>query len=95
MVSYSPIIVLIVNVLRVLLLKKVMDVFFSVDDIENKSIKIGLGIYCLLATTMYSIFGVSASYEICNCLGITLHHWTYLFLSGIVEKKIMAIVGVI
>ena len=70
MVSYSPIIVLIVNVLRVLLLKKVMDVFFSVDDIENKSIKIGLGIYCLLATTMYSIFGVSASYEICNCLGI-------------------------
>lgn len=70
MVSYSPIIVLIVNVLRALLLKKVMDVFLSVDDIEEKLLKIGLGIYCLLTTTMYSIFGVSALYEICNCLGI-------------------------
>lgn len=70
MVSYSPIIVLIVNVLRALLLKKVMDVFLSVDDIVEKLLKIGLGIYCLLTTTMYSIFGVSALYEICNCLGI-------------------------
>ena len=70
MISYNPIIVLIVNVLRVLLLKKVMDVFLSADDIEEKSFKIGLGIYCLLTTTVYSIVGVSAPYEICNCLGI-------------------------
>ena len=70
MVYYSPIIVLIVNILRVLLLKKVMDVFLSADDIEEKSFKIGLGIYCLLTTTVYSIVGVSAPYEICNCLGI-------------------------
>lgn len=70
MVSYNPIIVFIVNVLRVLLLKKVMDVFLSADDIEEKSFKIGLGIYCLLTTTVYSIAGVSAPYEICNCLGI-------------------------
>lgn len=70
MVSYSPVIVLIVNVLKALLLKKVMDVFLSVDDIVEKLLKIGLGIYCLLTTTMYSIFGVSALYEICNCLGI-------------------------
>ena len=70
MISYNPIIVLIVNVLRVLLLKKVMDVFLSADDIEEKSLKIGLGIYCLLTTTVYSIFGVSATYEICNCAGI-------------------------
>ena len=70
MVFYSPIIVLIVNVLRILLLKKVMDVFLSVDDIEEKSLKIGLGIYCLLTTTVYCLFGVSASYEICNCIGI-------------------------
>ncbi len=70
MISYNPIIVLIVNVLRVLLLKKVMDVFLSADDIEEKSLKIGLGIYCLLTTTVYSLFGVSATYEICNCAGI-------------------------
>lgn len=47
-----------------------MDVFLSADDIEEKSLKIGLGIYCLLTTTVYSIFQVSFVYEICNCLGI-------------------------
>ena len=70
MVSYSPVIVLIVNVLRVLLLKKVMDVFLPADDMEEKSLKIGLGIYCLLTTTVYSMFRVSGLYEICNCFGI-------------------------
>ena len=67
---YSPVIVLIVNILRVLLIKKVMDVFLSVDDIEKKSLKIGMGLYCLLTTAMYSIFQVSVVYEVCNCLGI-------------------------
>ncbi len=70
MVPYSLIIVLIVNVLRVLLLKKAMDVFLPVDDIEETLLKIGLGAYCLLTTTVYSIFGVSAPYEVCNCLGV-------------------------
>ncbi len=71
MVSYSPVIVFIVNVLRVLLLKKVMDVFLSAEDMEEKALKTGFGIYCLLTTIVYSISGVSVLYEICNCLGIT------------------------
>ena len=70
MVSYSPIIVLIVNVLRVLLLKKVMDVLLPADDIEEKALKTGLGIYCLLTTIIYSVFQISVVYEICNCAGI-------------------------
>ena len=37
MESYSPIIVLIVNVLRTLLVKKAMDIFLSLDDVEKKS----------------------------------------------------------
>lgn len=69
--TYNPVIVLIVNIFRVLLIKKVMDVFLSVDDIEKKSLKIGMGIYCVLTTVMYSIFQVSVVYEVCNCLGIT------------------------
>jgi len=68
--SYSPIIVLIVNVFRALLIKKVMDIFLSVDDIEKKTLKVGYGIYCLMTTIVYSIFQVSVVYEICNCLGI-------------------------
>ena len=35
MESYSPIIVLIVNVLRTLLVKKAMDIFLSLDDVEK------------------------------------------------------------
>jgi len=70
MVSYSPIIVLIVNVLRVLLLKKVMDVLLPADDIEEKALKTGLVIYCLLTTIIYSVFQISVVYEICNCAGI-------------------------
>lgn len=52
------------------MLKKVMDIFLAVDDAEKKSLKIGLGIYCLLTTIFYSIFQVSVTYEVCNCLGI-------------------------
>lgn len=70
MESYSPIIVLIVNILRTLLLKKVMNIFLSVDDVEKKSLKIGLGAYCLLTTIVYSIFQLSVIYEVCNCLGM-------------------------
>ena len=70
MESYSPIIVLIVNVLRTLLVKKAMDIFLSLDDVEKKSLKIGLGVYCMLTTIVYSMFQVSVVYEICNCLGM-------------------------
>ena len=52
------------------MLKKVMDIFLAVDDAEKKSLKISLGIYCLLTTIIYSIFQVSVTYEVCNCLGI-------------------------
>ncbi len=70
MTAYNPVIVLIVNILRVFLLKKVMDIFLQAEDIENKLLKTALGIYCLLITIVYSIFQVSAVYEICNCLGM-------------------------
>jgi sensor histidine kinase YesM len=59
-----------VNILRVLLLKKVMDIFLSVDDMEKKSQKIWMGIHCLLTTALYSIFQVSVIYEVGNCLGM-------------------------
>ncbi|MDE6203939.1 MAG: hypothetical protein K2G19_10735, partial [Lachnospiraceae bacterium] len=47
-----------------------MDIFLQAEDIENKLLKTALGIYCLLITIVYSIFQVSAVYEICNCLGM-------------------------
>jgi hypothetical protein len=37
---------------------------------EKKSQKVGMGIYCLLTTALYSIFQVSVIYEVCNCLGM-------------------------
>lgn len=70
MVSYSPVIVFLVNVLRILLLKTVMDVFLSAEDTEKRPLKTGFGIYCLLTTAVYGIAQVSVVYELCNCLGI-------------------------
>jgi hypothetical protein len=37
---------------------------------EKKSQKVGMGIYCLLTTALYSIFQVSVIYEVGNCLGM-------------------------
>lgn len=66
----SVLIVIIVNILRVMLLKKVMDLFLRADDEERKRVNIGLFAYYLLTTIMYSIFEVSALYEVCNYLGM-------------------------
>ncbi len=61
---------LIVNILRVLLIKKVMDNFLCAKDYDGKVWKISYGIYYLLTVASYSIFNVSAAFEICNLLGI-------------------------
>ena len=47
-----------------------MDVLLPADDIEEKALKTGLVIYCLLTTIIYSVFQISVVYEICNCAGI-------------------------
>lgn len=70
MVNYNIISELIVNILRVLLIKKMMELFLPADDADEKKIQAGFIIYYLLTTVIYSIFGISVIYEICNCLGI-------------------------
>ena len=70
MVNYSVISELIVNILRVLLIKKMMELFLPADDADEKKIQAGFIFYYLLSTVIYSIFGVSVIYEICNYLGI-------------------------
>ena len=70
MVNYSIISELIVNILRVLLIKKMMELFLPADDADEKKLQAGFIFYYLLTTVVYSIFGVSIIYEVCNYLGI-------------------------
>ena len=70
MVNYSVISELIVNILRVLLIKKMMELFLPADDADEKKIQAGFIFYYLLTTVIYSIFGVSVIYEVCNFMGI-------------------------
>ncbi len=66
----GAVIILIINILRVLLLKKVMDLFLAQGGADARKRKLGFGGYYLLTAVCYGIFHVSVPYEVCNCLGI-------------------------
>lgn len=74
---YNVITELIVNILRVFLLKKAMDLFLSVDESEEKRLQIGAGAYYVVTAAMYCIFQISVIYEVCSFLGITLLTFLY------------------
>ena len=63
---------LIVNILRVLLIKKMMELFLPAEDGDGKRSQAGFILYCLLTTAVYSICGISVLYEVCNYLGMTV-----------------------
>ena len=85
MVNYNVISELIVNILRVLLIKKMMELFFPADDADEKKLQIGFIFYYLLTTVIYSIFSVSVIYEVCNYLGII---GLTLFYQGAWKKRL-------
>lgn len=68
--NHSVISELIINILRVLLIRKMMELFLSADREDGKKIRIGFVCYYLLTTVLYSVFYISAVYGICNFLGI-------------------------
>lgn len=70
MENYNIISELIVNILRVLLIKKMMELFFSAEDADGKKLQAGFIFYYLLTTVLYGIFYISVIYEIGNYLGI-------------------------
>lgn len=71
MEDYSIIImpVLIINILRVLLIKKMMELLLPADDADGRKLQAGFIVYYLLTTVLY-IFNISVIYEIINYLGI-------------------------
>ena len=70
MVSYRVISQLIVNILRVLLIRKMMELFLPAADENGKRIGTGFACYYLLTIVLYNIFNISVPYGICNYLGI-------------------------
>ncbi len=61
---------MIVNILRVLLIRKLMELFLPAEEDEIKKIRIGYVCYYLLATILLCTFKISALYGICTYLGI-------------------------
>lgn len=66
---YNLIVEVIVNVLRIFLIKSVIELFFKTDPEEENRRRIGFIIYYLCTTILYSLFHISFIYEIFNCLG--------------------------
>lgn len=61
---------LIINILRVLLVRKMMELFLAVQEEDGKRVWAGFAFYYLLTVILYGIFNISIVYEICNYLGI-------------------------
>ncbi|MDE6951120.1 MAG: GHKL domain-containing protein [Lachnospiraceae bacterium] len=70
MVTYRVVSELIVNILRVLLIRKMMELFLAAADENGKKIGAGFVCYYLLTIALYNIFNISVPYGICNYLGI-------------------------
>lgn len=70
MVIYDILPGLIINILRVFLIKKMMELFLPADDVNAKKLQAGFIFYYLLTTALYSVFYISVIYEIGNYLGI-------------------------
>lgn len=85
MVTYNVISGFIVNILHVLLIKKMMDLFLPAEDEDGKRSQAGFVLYYLLTTAVYSIRGISVLYEICNYLGMTV---LTLFCQGTWKKRL-------
>ncbi len=68
--NYNIISELIVNILRVLLIRKMIELFLTADDEDGKKIGIAFLGYYLLNVFLYSILHISALYRICNYFGI-------------------------
>ena len=70
MANYNLISELIINILRVLLIRKMMELFLPAEDKDGKKIQAGFLFYYLLTTFLYNMGGLSVLYEIGNSLGI-------------------------
>ena len=67
---YELICELIINILRVFLIKKMMELFLPGDDVNAKKLQAGFILYYLLTAVLYGVFYISVIYEIGNYLGI-------------------------
>ena len=70
MVSYNVISELIVNILRVLLIRKMMELFLPPVGEDRKKVGTGFVCYYLLTIVLSGVFNISVLYGICNYLGM-------------------------
>lgn len=69
-IRYGIIIEVIVNFLRVVLIKQAVEIFLTKRDMDARGYKAAYGIYYLVTSVVYCIWQVSFLYEVCNFIGI-------------------------
>lgn len=74
---YELFVILIVNILRTALLKRLLDHFLAAREPGQGAVKIVFAAYYLAASAAYSSFHVSGLYELCNLLGILCVTFAY------------------
>ncbi len=70
MYEYEIVCEIILNILRVSLMKRTMELFLVMKESDKKKLNIGYGIYYILTTVLYCCFQISVIYEMCNFLGV-------------------------
>lgn len=85
MTDYNMISELIINILRVLLVRKMMELFLPADDADRKKLQAGFILYYLLTAVLYAVFYLSVPYEVGNYLGIM---GLTLFYRGAWKKRV-------
>lgn len=88
--NYSALTILIVNILRVLLLKAMVEQILPARKKEQRKQQAGLVLYYLLTLVLYEIFGMTALYEAGSCLGLVL--LTFLYPGSLVKRVWTALV---
>lgn len=86
------ILVFLVNILRVMLIKKLTEIFLSVEDTHPKLLLCGYGVYYLVSSITYFFFQISIVYELLNLLCLMclmmLYHDTW-------KKRLLSVLVVL
>lgn len=86
------ILVFLVNILRVMLIKKLTEIFLSVEDTHPKLLLCGYGVYYLISSITYFFFQISIVYELLNLLCLMclmmLYHDTW-------KKRLLSVLVVL
>lgn len=76
-IAYRIIMEFIINILRIVLIRQTVELFLTKRDMDVKIVHSAYGIYYLVTSVTYCIWGISLLYELCNFIGILAITYCY------------------